>query len=606
MARYATAWFLNPADTDAALSVSVLIYDHINDAQPFDQDGTLANRLSGYYIAQSAKDILQSVFLDADPGRRNVQLSDGDLLNIALMHSFLASPSREKEELKRSLKAMRKYREHNGAPNPDLYLSLASEIEGFDGPSAASLYMTAAAQLDQAIRPEEAEKVAEAALTADPKLRSESRLFPVYGGVKRVFAALSERDSASARSIVVQLNAQPVSAVIEPVGPNGLFEALLTEKLPASASGVLQIITGVTLQEIAKTQVLTFGHAGRSTVGGAGIGRPLDGDRFVSGPVSEDVQQVVLKVYGHAGAEDPDSYVQSALGFIDPVNARYFAPLQNQLKLGEVVLPQTTPFHETLSREPAHVDEPSILESYSAFLDLGSLLTTGPSTARSRFAASFSLEFSLKRWVPDAAWPIGGVWKQLRWKHRHHVGWSLRAVEALGNSTIVDSSSPSAKGVSIANQSDIEFGFYAPILGNDLTFSYHDRLFTPFAAPVVMGRLQTEGPHVGEVFPEIGIRLGIFRSPVTLRSIQPEPYFRLDAIYGKGDSYRGFLHSPDTLQPQNQLQIKGESRLFSTPLVAGFEKTLGPWPRDLRVYVAFRLDLISIAKLVRGPSPRQF
>ena len=536
-----------------------------------------------------------------------IELSNGDLHNIALMHTFLAVKPREQEELRHAYATVQAYEKHTPAPAPDLYEALGTALTRFDGKKAAELLLTAAAQFDATDQQEAAGKAFESALKANPLLASTPRILGIYGGSTHFLALLPDRSTPPSTQVSLRIDSKDIrpkeiEATINPAGAKGLYRVTFAEKA-ASGTIVLQIARGNGAGYSLSESVSAPTPAATKVE----INEPLAGDRFLSGEAPPNTQRVTVRVYADARAmQEKDKYVQSATGIIDPASSLFFAPMQSQLRSQQQVTVESVSMEGKRAPDASRpVEDPSILQDYTLFLDIGERIATGPATVRSRPTFALQLEIPLISWVPDSAWPFRGAVGQLKQKRLRDPHWSLRWFEDGGVSSTTYSSSPAARGISINTQQRVDFGFYAPLLSNNFTMAFHDRYYSLFVAPLAAGRLTADANHIN-AYPELGGRIGILRAPLTLRAIQPQPFVKVDVLWGKGDSYRGFLHVANSLQAQNELQIKGETRLFMTPLVAGFTKTVGPWPRDLSAYLSFRFDLISLYKVFRGPTQRTF
>ena len=607
LARYITAWYLNRSDTDAAVSAAALIRER----PPLDPDQRLSRQLSGYYVGKAGWQILSTILRDSDPGRRNLELTVGDLQNIALLHTYLAMGDREEAELERALQAVHRYEkpqkkhawkgeEARAEPAPDLYRSLAVGFQKAKPKLSAELFLKAAGQFELLAREEDAVKAARSALETDESLGSVARFVPVYAGSKRLLLILPDEMASQAEKLHAEFATDHTALNIEPTAEKNVFQVRLKSELKAGQIPAL-VRSGDTA---ALTTVLPSGRAQRDF----GIHPANEGDRFVSGTVKPSTGRVLVQVFPRGAKPGPDDYTQGGTGLIDSFNSMFFVPLPHPLRIGDEIKATAVPRGES-AEKPVQLRKKvgfAILSRYNAYLDLGALLSTGPATVRTQTDVRGEFEVALKMWTPDAAWPFWATFRGVRRRHVHTAHWALREFGELSKSSAVYSPGPAVNGTVLHVRMDAEAGLYAPVLTDALTFRMGDRFFTPFAAPIGALRVQVNDAREIHYYPEFGMRLGIFRTPATLRVVQPEPYLRIDAVFGKGDSYRGPINDPTGLQAQNELQIRGESRIPMTPFIAGFSKTVGPWPRDLKVYTGFRFDLISLAKLFRGPAPRPF
>jgi hypothetical protein len=85
LVRYAFSWWLDPSDTNSALSMAVIIHS----APELDPGDTLAEKLSKYYVTGGWAEVPIKLATDEDPGRRYLELTAKDWGNISLMYEAL-------------------------------------------------------------------------------------------------------------------------------------------------------------------------------------------------------------------------------------------------------------------------------------------------------------------------------------------------------------------------------------------------------------------------------------------------------------------------------------------------------------------------------------
>ena len=83
--RYAISWYLDPSDTDSALSMAGILHA----AHDLDDRRKLSSELSKFYVARGSLEVLRTIATNEDPGRRYLELSAKDWNNISEMYRFL-------------------------------------------------------------------------------------------------------------------------------------------------------------------------------------------------------------------------------------------------------------------------------------------------------------------------------------------------------------------------------------------------------------------------------------------------------------------------------------------------------------------------------------
>jgi hypothetical protein len=246
------------------------------------------------------------------------------------------------------------------------------------------------------------------------------------------------------------------------------------------------------------------------------------------------------------------------------------------------------------------------LSRFGLYVMGGGLVTRSGDSVGSRFGWRIFGEYSARSWVQEAAWPISGVLTQVAHAQFHSFRWGLRLFGSFGSTTLVSAAGQSDRKVRIDYVRESDLGAYAPLLFNNLTWRYWNHAYVPFLSPLVAARSRLYSDAEKNTFIEYGFRCGVLRSPMTLRHVEPELGSHFDLIRQNSDSYRYLPDQPSVRRPQYQWQLRAEVPIYPTPFLVGFTKTMGPWPRDFRLFMGMKLDVLSLARLFKGPVPRTF
>lgn len=328
----------------------------------------------------------------------------------------------------------------------------------------------------------------------------------------------------------------------------------------------------------------------------------LAGDRFISRHLerNQNISRVQVLVFPNPASQN---WVQATAAVVDADSQSFFGVFDRPLARGQSLqIRPTTPGAVVVGEKRESV-RPSLFQDAIPNLtaSLGLLHGHAGSGSVESFWTDLQADGAFRSWHPSMASPDRRWFEMLERPSFHGANFMLRYTASYRLEELPVSAGPSGTGTE-RRAHTLEATVYAPIFAEDLAWRVYHSRYLLYVAPLVHAGWQTFSGGDSARFLNQGLRIGWMRSPLTLRAAPTEFRSYLEVTHGTGMALRQL--SGAFTEPQ-QTRFALRAFLFASPLVLGLDKTIGPGPRDYRLYLGLQLNLASSRRLLDPRPPAE-